>query len=251
MSITNGHTHDLKFEHIVTEVTIEAGKVNETQLTCADGSKGIVADMDLDDGLKSLGNDPRPVTRAFKIYNPTDHALKARLSLLCLGLRTGGEHAPPVTLINTAMISTISFESQTGNNTSSATVIAEDTDNHTPVTPTPPVKPVPNNPIAQTRIGGNAFLKKSGVTGSDHLHRRLLRQRQAGDAEDGQGQGQEVQEGNRARGRALQAERGRHEEDHPEGEGQEGQAGPQEEQARPDQALERNEEQGPNQVTTM
>ncbi|MBK8294230.1 MAG: DUF11 domain-containing protein [Solirubrobacterales bacterium] len=165
VSITNGHTHDLKFQHIVTEVTIQPGTVNETQLTCADGSKGIVADMDLDDGLKSLGNDPRPVTRAFKIYNPTDHVLKARLSLLCLGLRTGGEHAPPVTLINTAMISTISFESQTGNNTSSATVIAEDTDNNTPVTPTPPVKPVPNNPVAQTRIGGSAFLKKNTVKG--------------------------------------------------------------------------------------
>ena len=78
VSVTNGHTHDLKFEHIVTEVTIEAGKVNETQLTCADGSKGIVADMDLDDGLKSLGNDPRPVTRAFKLYNPTDHAAQGK-----------------------------------------------------------------------------------------------------------------------------------------------------------------------------
>ena len=71
-----------------------------------------------------------------------------------------------MTLINTAMISTISFESQTGNNTSSATVIAEDTDNHNPVNPTQPVKPVPNNPIAKTRIGGSAFLKKSSVTGT-------------------------------------------------------------------------------------
>ncbi len=166
VGITNGHTHDLKFEHIVTEVTIEPGKVNETQLTCADGSKGIVADMDLDDGLKSLGNDPRPVTRAYRIYNPTDHVLKARLSLLCLGLRTGGEHAPPVKLINTAMISTVSFESQTGNNSSSATVIAEDTDNHTPVNPIPPVKPVPNNPISQTRIGGGLFLKKTSLAGT-------------------------------------------------------------------------------------
>ena len=30
----------------------------------------------------------------------------------------------------------------------------------------PPVKPVPNNPIAKTRIGGGVFLKKNGVTGT-------------------------------------------------------------------------------------
>lgn len=164
VSVTNGHTHDLKLAHIQHEFTIQPGTVNEAQLTCADGSKGIVADMDLDEGLVSLGNDPRPVTRAFKIYNPTDHPLNARLSLLCLGLRTGGEHLPPKTLINTAMISTVSFESQTGNNTSSATVVAEDTDNYTPVDPTEPVKPTPNNPVATTRLGGGAFFKKNKVT---------------------------------------------------------------------------------------
>ena len=60
----SGHTHDLKLEHIATEVTIQPGTVNEAQLTCADGSKGIVADQDLDEGLIPLGNDPRPVTRA-------------------------------------------------------------------------------------------------------------------------------------------------------------------------------------------
>lgn len=166
VSLTDGHPHDLKLEHIKTEVTIQGHTVNEAQLTCADGSKGIVADWDLDEGLVSLGNDPRPVTRAFKLYNPTDNPLKARISLLCLGLRTGGEHLPPKTFINTAMISTSSEETQTGNNSSSATVIAEDTDNHTPVTPVPPVKPTPNNPVATTRFGGGVFLKKSGVTGT-------------------------------------------------------------------------------------
>ena len=74
VSITDGHTHDLKFKHIVKEFTVQPGKVNEAQLTCADGYKGIVADMDLDHGLISLGNDPRPVTRAYKVYNPTDDA---------------------------------------------------------------------------------------------------------------------------------------------------------------------------------
>ncbi|MDQ2700668.1 MAG: hypothetical protein M3Y23_04995, partial [Actinomycetota bacterium] len=163
VSLTDGHTHDLKLQHIVKEFSIPARSVNEAQLTCADGSKGIVADMDLDEGLVSLGNDPRPVTRAFKVYNPTDHELKARLSLLCLGDRTGGEHLPPKTLINTAVISTTSFESQTHNNSSSATVVAEDTDNHTPVDPVDPVKPTPNNPIAKSKLGANVMFQSGKV----------------------------------------------------------------------------------------
>ena len=44
VSIANGHIHDLKLEHLVKEFTIEPGTVNEAQLTCADGYKGIVAD---------------------------------------------------------------------------------------------------------------------------------------------------------------------------------------------------------------
>jgi len=153
VGVTDGHTHDLQFQHLVKEFTIPAGTVNEAQLTCADGSKGIVADMDLDDGLVSLGNDPRPVTRAFKVYNPTDHSLKARFSLLCLGLRTAGEHLPPKQIDNTAYISTVTPEEITANNHSTATVIAEDTDNHDPIDPEEPVKPAPNNPVAKTIVG--------------------------------------------------------------------------------------------------
>ena len=170
VAITHGHTHDLKFEHIAKEFTVQPGKVNEAQLTCADGYKGIVADMDLDHGLISLGNDPRPVTRAFKLYNPTAHALRARLSLLCLGDRTGGEHAPPKVIVNTANISTSSNENATGNNMNSATVTAEDTDNFTPVPNPPIVKPTPNNPIAMKIAGSdvsltrNASLRKNRVT---------------------------------------------------------------------------------------
>ena len=164
VSVTDGHTHDLKFQHIVKEFEIPAGTVNEAQLTCADGYKGIVADMDLDDGLVSLGNDPRPVTRAFKLYNPTDHALKARLSLLCLGDRTAGEHLPPKQFDNTAYITTTSFEFITDNNSSTATVIAEDTDNHEPIDPEEPVKPTPNNPVAKTIVGKGVTYSASGVT---------------------------------------------------------------------------------------
>ncbi len=164
VTFVNGHTHDLALERITTEVTINGGAVNEAQLTCADGSKGIVAGWDLDPGLVSLGNDPRPITRAFKLYNPTDKPLKARLSLLCLGDLTGGEHLAPKSIVNTASISTSSNESNTDNNSSSVTVTAEDTDNHTPIDPNEPVKPTPNNPIATKIAGGSATFAKKAVT---------------------------------------------------------------------------------------
>jgi len=164
VTFVNGHTHDLRFEHIVKEFTIPAGTVSEAQLTCADGYKGIVADMDLDDGLVSLGNDPRPVTRAFKLYNPTDHPLNARLSLLCLGNMTAGEHLPPKQFTNTGLISTSSDESVTENNSSSVTIKVEDTDNNTPIDPEEPVKPTPNNPIATKIVGGTASFAKNAVT---------------------------------------------------------------------------------------
>ena len=163
VEVDNGHTHDLKLERIATEVEIAPGTVNEAQLTCADGSKGIVAGWDLDDGLVSLGNDPRPVTRAFKLYNPTDHTLKARLTLLCLGLRTGGERAPAMSIINTANISTSSSESDIGNNGSSAGINVDGIED-TPIVPVDPTKPHPNNPIAKTIVGKGVSYSASGVT---------------------------------------------------------------------------------------
>ena len=143
VSLVNGHTHDLALERIGTEVEIPAGKVSEIQLTCTDGSKGIVAGWDLDHGLLSLGNDPRPVTRAFKLYNPTDHPLHARLTLLCLGDRTGAEHLGPNDLVNTAYISTSSDEVVVTNNISTASVSAGGSFVSPPIgDPAPPEKPV-------------------------------------------------------------------------------------------------------------
>jgi uncharacterized repeat protein (TIGR01451 family)/fimbrial isopeptide formation D2 family protein len=164
VSITDGHTHDLKLKHLVNEITIQPGTVNEAQLTCSDGYKGIVADQDLAYGLVPLGNDPRPVTRAFKLYNPTDTPLKAKISLLCLGDRTGGEHLPPKVLVNTAWITTSTPETVTGNNSSSASVTAEDTDNFNPVPDPDPDKPTPNNPIGGTIVGKGVTYSGRSVT---------------------------------------------------------------------------------------
>jgi len=162
VSLENGHTHDLALKRIWTEQTIQPGEVAEVQLICPDGSKGIVGGWDLDDGLVSLGNDPRPVTRAFKVYNPTDQPLKARFSLLCLGDRTGGEHLPPKAITNTAQISTSSEETDTSNNSSSVTFEAEDTDNHDPIDEGDGKKPVKNG-TGNDRGNGKCVIVKRSV----------------------------------------------------------------------------------------
>ncbi len=151
---SSGHDHNLDLQHIVAEVTVEGMTVNEAQLTCSDGYKGIVADMDLDPGLVSLGSDPRPVTRAFKLYNPTMGPLKARISLLCLGNMTSGHNIGPVQIVNTAYITTTSNDETPANNQSSATITVNATGTNNPIPNPDPDKPVVNNPIGMS-IGGS------------------------------------------------------------------------------------------------
>lgn len=122
----SGHGHDLSLLRIWDEVTIQPGQVHEVQLTCPDGSKGIVGGWDVEKGLIPLGNDPRPVTRAYKVYNPTDQPLKVRYSLLCLGddTSTGHGQSGPKEIINTADVTSTTEDPDLTNNQSSVTVSA-------------------------------------------------------------------------------------------------------------------------------
>ncbi len=157
---SSGHDHNLDLKRIWTEVTVQGGTVNEAQLTCPDGSKGIVGGWDLDPGLISLGNDPRPVTRAFKLYNPTMGPLTARLSLLCLGNMTSGNNVGPTQIINTAFISTSSTDDNSANDQSSATITVNASGTTTtPIPNDPPDKPVANNPVAMS-IGGSDVARR-------------------------------------------------------------------------------------------
>jgi len=150
LSETSGHTTELALERIWTEQVIQPGQVHEVQLTCKDGSKGIVAGWDMDEGLYSLGNDPRPVTRAFKVYNPTDQPLTVRYSLLCMGDRTvpgsGGTGSKAIT--NTAKITTTTDESDHSNNESSVTIVA----GNSSTVPDGDGKPPVNNPTDNASI---------------------------------------------------------------------------------------------------
>ena len=116
--------------------------------------------MDLDPGLISLGNDPRPVTRAFKLYNPTMGPLTARLSLLCLGNMTSGHNVGPMQIVNTAYITTTSNDDNSGNDQSSATITVNASGTTTtPIPNDPPDKPVVNNPVGMS-IGGSDVARR-------------------------------------------------------------------------------------------
>lgn len=92
VSTANGHTHQLGLDEIRRTVTVPAGQAAEFTLTCADDAKGIVAGYDVDPGLVVLGNDPRPIIRVFKLYNPSNGPLSA--SSTCSAWRTAPRGAP-------------------------------------------------------------------------------------------------------------------------------------------------------------
>ena len=124
LSETDGHSHDLDLRDVTQSVTVAPGEVLEVTLTCPVGYKGIVAGWRLDEGLVNLGNDPRPIIRVFKLYNPTSGPLTADLWLGCLSTRTLSGVGNP-TVVNTASATTTSTESSTSNNSGSATLTVQ------------------------------------------------------------------------------------------------------------------------------
>ncbi|HYF74779.1 MAG TPA: hypothetical protein VD864_18270 [Nocardioides sp.] len=136
VSTANGHSHQLGLDEIRKTVTVPAGQVAEFTLTCADDAKGIVAGYDIDPGLVVLGNDPRPIIRVFKFYNPTNGPLQAKLFLLCLSNRTEKGADQGGTVVNTASVSTSTPESSTADNADSVTVHVDTSPAVVPVAPT-------------------------------------------------------------------------------------------------------------------
>lgn len=122
LGTVSGHSHDLRFEELSDTVSVPAGQVVEKRLTCRGDYKGIVAWADLDPGLVPLGNDPQPVIRVFRFYNPTGSALTARYGLLCVAIRTNGGNQGDSEIKNTASVSTSSPDADNGDNSDSATV---------------------------------------------------------------------------------------------------------------------------------
>ena len=136
LSEVDGHSHELDLREVTQNVTVQPGEVLEVTLTCPVGYKGIVAGWRLDEGLVNLGNDPRPIIRVFKLYNPTSGPLTADLWLGCLSTRTLAGAGNP-TVLNTASATTTSTESSTSNNAASATLTVQS--GSAPATPAPRV----------------------------------------------------------------------------------------------------------------
>ena len=123
-----GHTHELRLTHVVRTVTVSghtAAEGDEFQVICPDDAKGVVATWDVPPGVRHFGNDPRLKERAFRLFNDTGAAQSATVDLLCLHDRTGTEEmgtATPITIDNTAVVSSTSVDADGTNNSATATV---------------------------------------------------------------------------------------------------------------------------------
>jgi hypothetical protein len=120
-----GHTHDLGLQHVAKDVTVPAGQIVQVDVICADDAKGIVGTWDLGGGVISLGNDPRPKTRSFRLYNPTGSDAQATVDLECLKDRTGQGHAvgaTPKDVVNTAKVTSTSTDPVAANDTDIVTI---------------------------------------------------------------------------------------------------------------------------------
>lgn len=118
------HTHQLAITELTGQVTVGPHGIEERSLTCRDGAKGIVAWIDYDG--QPLGNDPMPITRVFRFYNPTNAPLEADYGLMCVDVRTASGQDGRV-LDNTAHVTTTSDDTTAFDDTSTATIAVSPT----------------------------------------------------------------------------------------------------------------------------
>ena len=130
LGVARGHTHELLTSELSGHVVVEPGTVVERSLTCRDGAKGIVAWVD-PRGTLPLGNDPQPVTRVFRFYNPTGGQLTVDYGLLCVDLRTTAAQEATRQLENTATVSTSSPDTARFDDSSTATITVSATGTET------------------------------------------------------------------------------------------------------------------------
>ncbi|WP_051472284.1 CARDB domain-containing protein [Patulibacter minatonensis] len=147
----NGHVHDLQFTQLNDTIVVPANQTGSTKTTktldCQSG-KGIVGGSLVPPGLTSAGNDPQPQVRVFGFQNTTGQDLTANVSLLCLGIRTGGELGF-ANVVNTASVKTSTQDATTADDTASATFTATNASGDTgTVTPAPTPTPVAPRPVA-------------------------------------------------------------------------------------------------------
>ncbi|WP_395658465.1 hypothetical protein [Nocardioides sp.] len=114
------HTHQLEVTQLSGHVVVGPHGIEERSLTCRDGAKGIVAWVDFDG--QPLGNDPQPITRVFRFYNPTDAPMTADYGLTCIDVRTSGGNQGSRDIENTAHVTTTSQDAAAYDDVSTATI---------------------------------------------------------------------------------------------------------------------------------
>ncbi|MEP9363727.1 choice-of-anchor A family protein [Nocardioides sp. CN2-186] len=129
-SAVDGHTHQLRFTHVVTTVSVPGNTFlegNMFRVTCPDDAKGVVGTFELPPGVLSWGNEPQIKERDFRLSNQTGTAKNATIDLFCLGDRvgTGMGTTDPVSVVNTATVSSTSTDANSGNNSATATVAVQ------------------------------------------------------------------------------------------------------------------------------
>ncbi|HEX3738060.1 MAG TPA: isopeptide-forming domain-containing fimbrial protein [Solirubrobacterales bacterium] len=118
--VTDGHAHDLLFEHPAERFIVPPGETRQLRVSCPTGYEGITATYDLPAGVIMLGNDPQPINRDFDVYNTTDHPVEIELDLICLRIETGTEIDALEPVVNTATIETSTPDPNQANDESSA-----------------------------------------------------------------------------------------------------------------------------------
>jgi fimbrial isopeptide formation D2 family protein/uncharacterized repeat protein (TIGR01451 family) len=115
------HTHRFGFEHIERQVTLEPDVTRQLRVECPVGSEGVVASYDLPKGVVSMGNIPMPVNRDFELYNGTAQQQTVTLDLECISL-TLESPLVVVDVDNTATVTTLTFDVDPGNDSSTASI---------------------------------------------------------------------------------------------------------------------------------
>ena len=118
----SNHKHGLVFHHVVRTVSLPPGE-SVQRVTCPDGYKGVVATYDLPPGVYSLGNEPQPINRDFRLLNTTDHNIDVMLDLECLAIETGPAQDETFTMTNAASVTSTTWDPDLSNNSSSDSAV--------------------------------------------------------------------------------------------------------------------------------
>jgi len=125
LGVVRGHTHQLEITELTGHAVVGPHGIEERSLTCRDGAKGIVAWVDFDG--QPLGNDPMPITRVFRFYNPTDAPMDVDYGLMCIDVRASRGEEGTRDIENTAHVTTTSDDASVFDDTSTTTITVSPT----------------------------------------------------------------------------------------------------------------------------